>query len=132
METRDSRAMPAAPSAADEGAQLADLYANWAKAFGLRWRASLKLAMAETRLALSTFIMMIFLVVLAAGAVVLAWALFVLALVQALSLAGLQLFVAVLVIAVAHLAAAWGLWRFANRLGRHMEFRATRSLLESH
>lgn len=87
--------------------------------------------MAETKLAVTTFVLMIFLVVMAAGFLVMAWGLLLVALVQALSLAGLQLAVAMLSVAGLHILLAWALWRLANRMGKHMEFRATRGLLES-
>lgn len=122
--------MQVTPAAGDER-QLAGLLADWAGTFGVRLRACLRLAMAETRLAVTTFVLVIFLVVLAAGAVVLAWCLLLLALVQVLSLAGLSLALALVTVAVLHLAIAWALWRLANRLGRHMEFRATREALRS-
>lgn len=111
--------------------ELAAVLAEWADTVGLRFKGSLRLAMAETKLAVTTFALVIFLAVLSAGAVVLAWGLIVIALVQALSLAGLTLLLAVLAIALLHLAAAWSLWRLANRLSRHMEFRATRGMLKS-
>lgn len=111
--------------------ELGALLAAWAQTVGQHLRGSLRLAMAETKLAVTTFALVIFLVVLAAGAVLLAWGLLLLAMVQALSLAGLSLLLAVLTLAGGHVAIAFALWRLANRLSRHMEFRATRGLLKS-
>jgi hypothetical protein len=111
--------------------EIAGLFSEWAQTLGLRFRGSLRLAMAETKLAVTSFVLMIFLVVLAAGAVILAWMLLLAALVQALSLAGLQLLLAIVAVGALHLVLAWVLWRTANRLGRYMEFRATRRLLDS-
>lgn len=111
--------------------QIASLLSEWAGTLSLRLRGSLRLAMAETKLAVTTFVLMIFLVVMAAGFLVMAWGLLLVALVQALSLAGLQLAVAMLSVAGLHILLAWALWRLANRMGKHMEFRATRGLLES-
>ena len=119
------------PLTSKDDQRIASLVSDWVEAANLRLRASLRVAMAETKLAVTTFALMIFLVVLAAGAVLLAWLLLLVALVQVLALVGLQLVLAIMVVAVLHLAAAWALWRLATRLGRHMEFRATRQLLES-
>lgn len=115
----------------NEEGELAAVLSDWLGAVGLRLRGSLRLAMAETKLAVTTFVLMIFLVVLSAGALTVAWALLLLALVQALSLAGLKLAVAIAIVGAAHVLLAWLLWRFANSLGRHMEFRATRRMLGS-
>lgn len=116
---------------AETDQRIAQLLSDWIDTAGLRLRGSLRLAMAETKLAVTTFALMIFLVVLAAGALVLGWVLLLAALVQILALLGLQLALAIAVMAVLHFVLAWGLWRLANRLSRHMEFRATRGLLES-
>jgi len=111
--------------------EVARLFSEWTHTLGLRFRGSLRLAMAETKLAVTSFVLMIFLVVLAAGAIILAWLLFLAALVQALSLAGLTLLLAIATVSALHVVLAWFLWRTANRLGRHMEFRATRRMLDS-
>lgn len=118
--------------AAKSGEQeLAQLFSDWASTLALRFRGSLRLALAETKLAVTTFVLMIFLVVLSAGSIIMAWALLLAALIQALSLAGLTLAVAIAILCVAHVLLAWMLWGLANRLGRHMDFRATRSMLKS-
>ena len=111
--------------------EIARLLSAWTHTLRLRFRGSLRLAMAETKLAVTSFVLMIFLVVLAAGAVILAWMLLLAALVQALSLAGLTLLFAIATVSAFHIVLAWFLWRTANRLGRYMEFRATRRLLDS-
>jgi membrane protein implicated in regulation of membrane protease activity len=80
-------------------------------------------------LAVTSFVLMIFLAVLAAGALMFAWMLLLAGMVQALSLAGLELLAAFALVAALHVGLAWALWRLANRLGRHMEFRSTRKLL---
>lgn len=120
-----------ARTAEDGERELAKVLSDWASTLALRFRGSLRLALAETKLAVTTFVLMIFLVVLSAGAIIMAWALLLAALIQALSLAGMTLGVAIGIFGVAHVLLAWILWRLANRLGRHMEFRATRGLLES-
>lgn len=106
-------------------------FSDWIGAVALRFRGSLRLVLAETRLAATTFMLMVFLVVLAAGALFMSWALLLLGLVQALSLAGLELLSAIAIVGAGHLVLAWVLWRLANRLGRHMEFRATQRMLRS-
>lgn len=111
--------------------QLVELIGEWLATKGVRLRGSLRLAMAETKLAVTTFALVIFLVVMSAGFAVVAWGLMLLAMVQALSLAGLKLMFAIIVIALLNLALAWALWRLANHLTRHMEFRATRDALKS-
>ncbi len=111
--------------------ELTQVLSDWASTLALRFRGSLRLALAETKLAVTTFVLMVFLAVLSAGAVIMAWSLLLAALIQALSLAGVTLAVAIAILSVAHVLLAWMLWRLANRLGRHMHFRATRGLLES-
>jgi hypothetical protein len=120
-----------AASAAPEKAGLVPLSAEWMESVSERLGASAQLVMAETRLAASTFLLMIFLVILAGGAALFAWALLMLALGQALSLAGLSLVAAIGLLGAVHLALAWVLWNYANRLGRYLEFRNTRRLLGS-
>ncbi len=111
--------------------ELAQVLSDWAGTLALRFRGSLRLALAETKLAVTTFVLMIFLVVLSAGAVIMAWGLLLVALIQALSLAGMTLAAAIAVFGIAHVLLGWMLWRLANRLGRHMDFRATRRMLKS-
>jgi uncharacterized membrane protein YqjE len=121
-----------APRSEDREEQpLVSQFSEWTETLGLRLRGSVRLALAETKLAFTTFVMMICLVVLAAGALILAWALLLVAAVQALALAGLQLLASMIVVAGLHVLLAWGLWRLANRLSKHMEFRATRKMLKS-
>jgi predicted PurR-regulated permease PerM len=96
---------------------MADLATGWVDAVGRRFRASAALALAETRLALSSFILMLFLTVLAAGALLFAW--------------GYSPIATAFALAVVHLGLAYALWRLANSLGQHMEFTETRRLLAS-
>ena len=119
------------PPGAVSEEQIATLLSDWVRTVGLQIRSRVHLALAETKLAVTTFVLLIFLVVVSAGAVVMAWGLLLFAAVQALALAGLSLIFALIVASFLHLLAAWGLWRLANRLGRHMEFRASRGLVES-
>jgi len=112
-------------------ADLATLAGQWLTAVGERWRLAGRLVAAEARLALSTFLLMIFGVMLAAGALLFAWGFAILALGQTLRLAGLDLAVVLSLLCLAHLGLAGGLWALSNRLGRHLEFAATRRLLAS-
>ncbi|MGA9575366.1 MAG: hypothetical protein WBS20_15605 [Lysobacterales bacterium] len=108
---------------------LSYLLADWANAAGDRLKAGANLVLAETRLAVSTFLLMVLVVMMAGGAFLFAWGLLILAMIEALSLAGLPLLAGIGVLFLIHLALAFGLLRFANSLGRHMEFTATRRLL---
>lgn len=114
-----------------DGNGLLPMTAEWFSALGERLGASAQLVMAETRLAVSTFLLMVFVVILAAGALLFGWGLLMVAAAQALSLAGVDLALAIGLLSVLHLGLAWGLWQFANRLGRYLEFRHTRRLLGS-
>ena len=118
-------------SPVDSNEQLASLVSDWVKTVKLRFRGSLHLALAETRLAVSTFVLMIFLAVLSAGSVVLGWAFLLFAMVQALELAGVGLIGAIALVGLGQFILAYLLWRLAGHLSRHMEFRATRGLMES-
>lgn len=110
---------------------LVPLTAEWLSALGERLGASAQLVMAETRLAMSTFLLMVFVVILAAGALLFGWGLLMVAAGQAMALAGVDLALAIGLLSALHLGLAWGLWRFANHLGRYLEFRHTRRLLGS-
>jgi hypothetical protein len=118
----------AAQPRADEPS-IQDLLSAWVEAFGARVRGHADLVMAETRLALSTFLLMIFLTLLAAGAVLFAWAFLVLALAQVPLAAGASPLLTALILLAVHLLLAVILWRTASGLGRNMEFQATRRLL---
>ena len=119
-----------AETANEAEAQLTEVISDWAGSLGLRLRGSLRLAMAETKLAVTTFVMMIFCVVLSAGALMVAWAMILMAIIEGLELAGLERALAIGLLGLAHGALAWLLWRLASRMSRHMEFRATRRLMK--
>jgi hypothetical protein len=110
---------------------MADLATGWVDAVGRRFRASAALALAETRLALSSFILMLFLTVLAAGALLFAWGYLLYAMMQLSLAAGYSPIATAFALAVVHLGLAYALWRLANSLGQHMEFTETRRLLAS-
>jgi hypothetical protein len=124
----DGEAEPSSPPQAD-GPSISELLSAWVDALGARVRGHADLVMAETRLALSTFLLMIFLTLLAAGAVLFAWAFLVLALAQVPLAAGASPLVTALILLAVHLLLALILWRTVSGLGRNMEFRATRRLL---
>lgn len=105
---------------------LGDLLSEWAANAGERVRSTFQLALAETRLAAVSLGLMVFLMVLAAGCVLLAWGLLVTAAVYALQLAGARLLVALGVLVAVHLLLAWLLWQGATRVSRNMGFEATR------
>jgi hypothetical protein len=108
------------------------LTADWVEAVGQRFRSGAALALAETRLALSTFLMMLFLTVLAAGALLFAWGFLAYGLMQLLIAFGLSPLTTIIVLVLVHLGLAWLLWHVVNRLGRNMEFTETRRLFGSH
>jgi hypothetical protein len=118
---------------ADESSQ-ADapgLISSWLIALGERFRTGAELALAETRLAITSFMLMLFLSVLAAGALLFAWALLLFAAGQWAVSKGYSPVGAALVLFVLHLLLAWWLWRTANGLGSSMDFPETRRLLGS-
>jgi hypothetical protein len=124
----------ASPQAADDlpgesNAGFPVLLLEWASAAGERLKSSVQLVMAETRLAVTSMILMIFLVTLAAGAILFAWAFLVLTMLQLASLAGLSLTAALGLLCLFHVGLALLLWRLATRLGDRLEFTATRRLL---
>lgn len=104
---------------------------SWLAALGERFRTGAELALAETRLAITSFMLMLFLAVLAAGALMFAWALLLVAGGQWAVSKGYSPVGAALVLFVLHLLLAWLLWRTANGLGRSMDFPETRRLLNS-
>jgi uncharacterized membrane protein YqjE len=120
-----------APATEPGDAALSALASEWLGAVGGRLRGCTDLVLAETRLALSTFLLMIFLTVLAAGAALFAWVFLVIALAQVPLGYGLSPAATALILLGLHLLLALILWRIANGMGRNMEFRATRRLLST-
>lgn len=116
---------------ADDASQagVPGLFVSWLGAVGERFRTSVDIAFAETRLAISTFMLMIFLSILAAGALLFAWALLLFAVAQWPISMGYSPVGAALILAIGHVLLGWLLWRFANALGHNMEFPETRRLL---
>jgi flagellar biosynthesis protein FliP len=120
---------PAVEEASDKG--YADLAADWLRAVGDRFQTGAQLAIAETRLALSSFVLMIMLTVLAAGAILFAWGFLVIALAQLPIAMGMSRAATALVLVAVHLLIAFVLWRVINALGRNMEFAETRKLFRA-
>lgn len=110
---------------------LPQLLSGWLGSLTDRYRAIADLAFAETRLAVTTFMLMIFVSVLAAGALLFAWALLLFAIAQVPVAMGFSRVAAALILVVAHVLLAWILWRYANSLGKNMGFAETRRVLRS-
>lgn len=108
-----------------------DLIADWLAAIGNRFQTGAQLAIAETRLAISTFMLMIMLTVLAAGAILFAWGFLVMALAQLPIALGMSRIASALVMVGVHLLIAFILWRVIQALGRNMDFSETRKLFRT-
>ncbi|MEJ2161071.1 MAG: hypothetical protein P8X53_11415 [Chromatiales bacterium] len=108
---------------------MSTLASEWIEAFSARVRGQADLILAETKLALGTFMLMIFLTILAAGALLFAWAFLMVAIAQVSMTFGVSPLVTALVLLAVHGLLALILWRTANGLGRNMEFSGTRRLL---
>lgn len=107
------------------------LFSDWAGALAERVSTGATLAMAETRLAISTFLLMVFVSVLAAGAILFAWGLLVYAALQLLVANGVSALVSALILVLVHAGLAFALWRTATSLMRNLEFTETRRLLRT-
>jgi hypothetical protein len=113
------------------GDRLPQLLSGWLGSLTDRYRAVADLAFAETRLAITTFMLMIFVSVLAAGALLFAWALLIYAVGQIPIAMGFSRVGAALILVAAHVLLAWLLWRYANSLGGNMNFPETRRVLRA-
>jgi membrane protein implicated in regulation of membrane protease activity len=114
---------------ASDEPSVSTLASEWIEAFSARVRGQADLILAETKLALGTFMLMIFLTILAAGALLFAWAFLMVAIAQVSMTLGVSPLVTALVLLAVHGLLALILWRTANGLGRNMEFSGTRRLL---
>jgi hypothetical protein len=110
---------------------LAGLLSDWFAAYGERMALVTRLVLAEARLAVSSFVLMMFLVMLAAGALMFAWGLVLFAAVRAFEMAGMSLIAGGVLMALLHLALALFFWHSAGRLGKRLDFAATRRVLGS-
>jgi hypothetical protein len=104
---------------------------DWLDALGHRFSTGAALAVAETRLALSSFLLMLFLTVLAAGALLFAWGYLIYALMQVAISLGYSPVLTAFAFVIVHLGLAWLLWRTVSSLGRNMEFTETRRLFSA-
>lgn len=104
---------------------------GWLAATQSRATSLAQLAIAETKLAAISVAMMAFFGALAAGFIIIAWALVVAAALQVLTTQDISLWLAMLLLAVAHGIAAAVLWRTATRLSDNLEFKVTRGELAS-
>lgn len=125
----EPEADPSPSARSNDEPSVSNLVSAWFDAVAARVRGQADLVLAETKLAVSTFMLMIFLTILAAGALLFAWAFFMVALAQVSLNFGVSPLVTALVLLAVHGLLALILWRTANGLGRNMEFRATRRLL---
>jgi len=102
---------------------------GWLAAAQSRAHSLARLAIAETKLAAISIAMMAFFGALAAGFIIIAWALVVAAALQFLTTQDISLWVAMLSLALVHGIAAAFLWRSAAKLGDNLEFKVTRGEL---
>lgn len=127
----DVAARPATPIPDNEAssANIAELASDWVSTKFSRAGSLARLALAEARLAAMSVALMSFLALLAALFAFTAWALAIAGVVSALLAAGLALWAILLGVALLHVILALSAWNVAMRLGRHVEFRATRRQL---
>jgi ABC-type nickel/cobalt efflux system permease component RcnA len=116
----------AVPGKVAESASIASLVADWMSATGSRIRITTELAFAEARLAATSLTLMLLMGTLSALFVLVAWGLVVAGLVAVALKFGLTLWLTLASLSLLHAVAAWLLWRGAVRLGRYLEFAATR------
>jgi len=117
-EKRDSPEAPGLPQ----------LLTDWGAAYGQRFATGAKVVMAETRLAVTSFVLMVFGVMIAAGLAMFAWGLLLFAGMRAFTLVGMPLIATAIVLALLHLLAAFLIWRGVSRLSHRFEFEATREI----
>ena len=94
-----------------------------------RLRDVVELAAAEARLAALSGLAMLILVIIAAAALVVAWLLLVLSILYLLGLAGVDWWIAALLLAGAHAGLAYYLWQVAVRLSRNLTLPELRTSL---
>lgn len=102
---------------------------SWLAATRSRAQSVAQLAVAEAKLAAISIAMMAFFGAIAAGFVLVAWGLVVAAVLQVLGAQDIPLWIAMLMLALAHGVAAIILWRAATRLSANLEFNVTRGQL---
>jgi ABC-type nickel/cobalt efflux system permease component RcnA len=120
----------AVPGTAAESASIATLVADWMSATSSRIRITTELAFAEARLAATSLTLMVLMGMLSALFILVAWGLVVAGLVAAALKIGITLWLMLAALSLLHAFGAWLLWRGAVRLGRYLEFAATRQQLK--
>jgi hypothetical protein len=95
-----------------------------------RIRLTTELAFAEARLAAISLTLMVLMGMLSALFILGAWGLVVAGLVAAALQFGISLWLTLAALSVLHALGAWLLWRGAVRLGRYLEFAATRQQIK--
>jgi hypothetical protein len=116
----------AVPGLTPESASIATLVADWMSATSSRIRITTELAFAEARLAATSLTLMVLMGMLSALFLLVAWGLVVAGLVAAAVSLGVSLWLTFALLSLLHALGAWLLWRGAVRLGRYLEFAATR------
>jgi hypothetical protein len=106
------------------------LVADWMSATSSRIRLTTELAFAEARLAATSLTLMVLMGMLSALFLFVAWGLVVAGLVAAASNFGISLGLTLAALSFLHALGAWLLWRGAVRLGRYLEFSATRQQIK--
>jgi ABC-type nickel/cobalt efflux system permease component RcnA len=109
-----------------ESASISTLVAGWMSATSSRIRITTELAFAEARLAAISLTLMVLMGVLSALFIFCAWGLVVAGLVAVALKFGISLWITLASLGLLHALGAWLLWRGAVRLGRYLEFAATR------
>jgi hypothetical protein len=120
----------AVPATAAESASIATLVADWMSTTSSRIRLTTELAFAEARLAAISLTLMVLMGMLSALFILGAWGLVVAGLVAAALQFGISLWLTLAALSVLHALGAWLLWRGAVRLGRYLEFAATRQQIK--
>jgi ABC-type nickel/cobalt efflux system permease component RcnA len=116
----------AVPETAAETASIATLVADWMSATSSRIRVTTELAFAEARLAAVSLTLMVLMGMLSALFVFAAWGLVLAGLVAVALKFGISLWLTLASLSLLHALGAWLLWRGATKLGRYLEFSATR------
>jgi hypothetical protein len=120
----------AVPATAAESASIATLVADWMSTTSSRIRLTTELAFAEARLAAISLTLMVLMGMLSALFILGAWGLVVAGLVAAALQFGISLWLTLAALSVLHALGARLLRRGAVRLGRYLEFAATRQQIK--
>jgi hypothetical protein len=111
---------------ATESASIATLVTDWMSATSCRIRIATELAFVEARLAATSLTLMVLMGMLSALFLLVAWGLVVAGLVAVALNFGISLWLTLTALSLLHAVGAWLLWRGVIKLGRYLEFSATR------